>query len=125
MTGTVVNGLALYTAVDVVAPGLGSALDVLGIGVSDEVFTVWELSEEADTTGTLDDGGDLFSVDLAVLVASMSVVGFPDIPDNKASMSCLGQTLQRGIFWLKISSLIPSASTWALQTMQLAVAKDP
>jgi len=37
-------------AVEVVGLGLGSALDVLGMGVSSEVFTGWGLSEVVDAT---------------------------------------------------------------------------
>jgi len=37
-------------AEDVVGLGLGSALDVLGMGLSSEVFTDWELSEEVGAT---------------------------------------------------------------------------
>lgn len=87
-------------AAEVVGLGLGSALDVLGIGLASEVFTGWGLSEEVGAT-----------VGWAVVVGGMLVGWLPDIPDNKASMSCLGQILHMGIFWLKMSSLTPSAST--------------
>ena len=112
MTGTVVNGLGWFThgeaaaAVNVVGSVLGTELDVLGIGVSIEVHGGWELSEVDGTAA---------GSDVAVLV-----VWLPVKPDNKASTSCSGHSLQTGIFWLKISSLITSASTWALHTMQLA-----